>query len=355
MKKTIYFLIILSGFVVVKGFSQVDSTAIPFTINETHYVNTRLFESDELIDVSLRFDISYYKKKKSDVEYLDAILTYHTSDSDSVNKKIKVRARGEFRRTYCDFPPLSLNFKLGDKDSGEFSGINKLKLVSYCKLGYQSYILKEYLMYKLYNVLTDNSLRVRLLKINYINTSKQNKTLTEFGFVIEPISFLEKRTNSLEIKPAHVTQKNIIPEMMDRLAIFNYMIGNTDWSVPILHNVLVLSRAIPGKGDLAMILPFDFDYAGLVNTEYAEPFEGLGLKSVRERRYLGICRDKEVYINDLKEFTDKKEAFYKVINEFPYLKIKEKKDMILYLDGFFNGITKRNTLVYDMLGGCISF
>ena len=29
--------------------------------------------------------------------------------------------------------------------------------------------------------------------------------------------------------------------MLDRVAIFNYMIGNTDWSVPIKHNVILLS------------------------------------------------------------------------------------------------------------------
>jgi hypothetical protein len=355
MKKTICILIFLSGFFVLPVFSQADSTVFQNTISDTHYVNPVLFDSNELFEITLRFDITAFKKKRSDVDYLDAILTYRTSNTDSINKKIKVKARGNVRKAICDFPPLMLEFKMKDSSGGEFGGINKMKMVSYCKKGFQNYVLKEYLIYKLYNVLTDNSLRVRLLKINYINTSKPGKPVSEFGFVIEPVSLFEKRTNSIELKTQKITQKNIKPEMMDRMAIFNYMIGNTDWSVPILHNVLVFAQAKSENPELGMIVPFDFDYSGLVNAEYAVPFEGLGIKTVRDRRYIGICREKEAYISDLKEFSDRKDKFYKVINAFPYLNDKEKKDMILYLDGFFEKIDKRNTLVYDILGGCISF
>jgi len=345
----------MSCFFVRPAFSQVDSLDQPYAVADTHNVNIRLFESDELFDITLRFDITYYKKKRSDIEYLDAILTYHTSDTDSINKKIKLRARGIFRRGYCDFPPLSLNFKMKDSIGGEFSGINKLKLVSYCKTGQQEYLLKEYLAYKLYNVLTDNSYRVRLLRVNYINTFKESKPIKEFAFVIEPTEVLAQRTNSFEVKPAILSQKNIKSEMMDRMAIFNYMIGNTDWSVPILHNVLVLSQGKSERPDLGVIVSFDFDYSGLVNTNYSVPFEGLGIESVLERRYLGICRSEEVFINALREFSDKKEEFYKVINEFPYLKEKTKKEMIVYLDGFYKEFDKRNTIVSNLLGGCISF
>ena len=355
MKKIVYILIFLSGFIVRNAFCQIDSTHYPYAIADTHNLNIRLFDSDELFEISLRFDITYYKRKRSDEEYLDAILTYHISNTDSINKEIKVRSRGEFRRTFCDFPPLSLNLKMKDSIGGEFGGINKLKLVTHCSSGNQEYILKEYLIYKLYNVLTDNSFRVRLLRINYINTAKLNKPITEFGFFIEPIQLLEKRTNSVEVKSAKITQKQIKPEMMDRMAIFNYLIGNTDWSVPILHNVLILAQGSSERPDLAIIVPFDFDYSGLVNTNYAIPFEGLGIKSVRERYYLGICRDKEVFIDALREYSDKKEDLYKVINDFQYLKEKTKKEMINYVDGFLKGIDKPNYLINTFLNTCIRF
>ncbi len=352
MKKIICILIFLSGLFVLPAFSQIDSLNARYTVQDTLHEKVKLFDSDALLEISLRFDITYYRRKKPDVEYLDAILTYHTSDKDSINKNIKVRSRGELRHTICDFPPILLNFKMSDSIGGEFSSIDKLKMVTHCEMGNEEYLLKEYLIYKLYNVLTDNSYRVRLLRVNYINTYKESKTIRQFAFAIEPTKVLAKRTNSVEVTLPTLTQKNIKPEMMDRFAIFNYMIGNTDWSVPNHHNALVLSQGGSDRPELGMIVPFDFDYAGLINTDYAVPFETLPIKSVRERLYLSVCKSEEVFKNALKEFSEKKEEFYKVINDFPYLNAKSKKDMIIYLDGFFNGFDKRNTLVNKLLSDC---
>lgn len=353
MKKTIPLLILLSGFLIQPAFSQNDTVNARYAVTDTQNVNIKLFDSDDLFEIALRFDITYYKRKKPDTAYMDAVLTYYLGDKDSVNKNIKLKARGEIRRTQiCDFPPLALNFSMKDSVAGEFIGINKLKLVPYCKLGYEDYILREYLIYKLYNVLTDNSLRVRLLRINFINTAKVSKPIIQYGFAIEPIKLFEKRTHSVEVKSMNLTQRNMKPEMMDRFAIFNYMIGNTDWSVPSLHNALIMSQPFSEQPDLAMIVPFDFDYAGLVNTEYAIPFPNLPIKTVRERLYLAVCRSEESYNNTLKEFSDKKEEFYRVINDFPYLKARSKKDMISFLDGFFNEFDKRNTIVQELLNDC---
>jgi hypothetical protein len=239
--------------------------------------------------------------------------------------------------------------------STEFDGIDKLKLVTYCKLGNEEYVLKEYLIYKLYNVLTDNSFKVRLLRVKYINTAKEKKPVVQYGFVIEPVKLLEKRTNSIEVKSLNLTQKHIRPEWMDRFAIFNYMVGNTDWSVPNLHNALVLVK--PGEllSGLGMIVPFDFDYSGLVNTDYAIPFETLPIESVRDRYYMGICRTEDVYKNDIREFAEKKAEFLKVIIDFPYLKERTKKEIISYLNGFFNDFDKRNTIIYKLLNSCKDF
>ncbi|MCX6255307.1 MAG: hypothetical protein NTV31_12625 [Bacteroidia bacterium] len=353
MKKAMCILIFLSGSLIRPAFGQIEPVDSSYAIADTQNIKIALFDNDELFDISLKFDITDYQRKRSDKEYLDALLTYYISDTDSITKKIKVKARGEFRRTLCVFPPLLLNFKMNDSVGGEFAGIDKLKLVPYCKIGYEDYVLREYLTYKLYNALTDNSLRVKLLRITYINTFKKSKPLTQYGFALEPIKLLEKRTNSVEVKSIHLTQKNIKPEMMDRFAIFNYMIGNTDWSVPIMHNALVLSQGGSDRPDLGIIVPFDFDYSGLVNADYAVPFESLPIKTVRERYYLGICRSEEVFLNALKEFSDKKEEFYRIINEFPYLGEKSKKDMILYLDRFYTGFDKRNSIVYNLRKTCI--
>jgi len=355
MKRLLLFLTLLLIYFAEPVFSQNDTIDSPLISIDTLKHDFGLFTSDEILNLSFRFDITEYRRKKPKDEYLKAVLTYHINEHDSVNKEIKLKSRGIMRNEYCDFPPIKLNFGKDDFQKSDLANIDKIKMVTHCKYGNEDYLLKEYLVYKLYNVLTDNSFRVRLVKVDYINTAKKSKPIETYAFLIEPIEILAARTNSVPVNSTKLSQKNIIPEIMDRMAIFNYMIGNTDWSVPNLHNCKILSGLTLDNSGLGIIVPYDFDYSGLVNTDYAIPYEGLGLKSVRERRYVGICRSEDVFINALREFTDKKAEFYKVINDFPLLNTKTKRDMIEYLDSFYRGFDKRNTIVYDLIGGCNNF
>jgi hypothetical protein len=356
MKKIIPVLLFSSVFFVQPVFSQIDSLHTKYAVRDTQDVRVTLFDTDDLFEITLKFDISQYKRVKSDTTYLDAVLTYHINKTDSVSKNIKVRARGNIRRTgICDFPPLMLNFHMKNSEGAEFAGINKLKIVPYCKIGYEQYILKEYIAYKLYNVLTDYSLRVRLFKITYLNSVRDKKPLTQFAFAIEPVSLLEKRTKTKELNYSNVTQRHINPTMLDRTAIFNYLIGNTDWSVPIKHNVILLTNSKNPPANDNLIVAYDFDYSGLVSAEYAVPFDGLPIKTVQERLYMAVCRSESQFANALTEFTEKKDEFYRVINNFPYISERSRKDMIKYLDDFYLGMDKRNSLVKKLLSDCSWF
>lgn len=354
MKRFLLLAIFFQLVIILPSRGQVDTVNIGVAITDTQYVRPTLFDSDDVLDISLAFDITRYKRIKSEDEYLDAMLTYFINKTDSVNKKIRIRARGNIRRTQiCDFPPLMLNFKMKDSEGDEFAGINKLKIVPYCKKGYEQYILREYLCYKLYNVLTDSSLKARLFRIKYIDSAKlHKKPLVQYGFAIEPKSLYEKRTNTKEIEFSGMSQRNVIPEMLDRMAIFNYMIGNTDWSVPILHNVILYAPAPPAPADEIQIVPYDFDYAGIVNTDYSVPFEALPIKTVRDRLYMAVCRTEEEFTKTVNKFVEKKDEFYRVINDCPYLNPSSKKDMIKYLDGFFAGVDKRNSLIRNLMNDC---
>ena len=357
IRKIFPLIVLLSGITGPPSFSQIDSVNYQFAVSDTLDEDIKLFESDELLEISLRFDITHYQRKRDDTEYLPAILVYHTSPTDSVVKKLKVRGRGISRLSICSFPPLMLNFQKKDSVEGEFRGVDKMKMVTHCSTGREDYLLKEYLIYKLYNVLTDYSFRVRLLRVNYINTFKKSKPIRAFAFVIEPTESLCKRLNAVEVETRmNISQKQIRPEVMDRMAIYQYMIGNTDWTVPIFHNnVLILSQSYLHGQEQGIAVAYDFDYSGLVNAGYAVPADHYNLNSVRERRYIGICRSEETFINALKEFADKKEDFYRVINEFQYLSPSQKKQMISYLDGFYMGFDKRNSIVSALLNDCIDF
>jgi hypothetical protein len=355
MLKSILVFIALSLIFVSSAFSQADTIVNPLDVVDTLDQDFGLFTKDEILDLSLRFDLTHYRRKKPKEEYMKAILTYHINEKDSINKDIRLKSRGEFRNGYCDLPPIRLNFSKADFQKNDLKKIGKLKMVTHCKYGNEDYLLKEYLIYKLYNVLTDYSFRVRLVRIEYINTYKKSKPIKTYAFFIEPVEMLGERTKSVPVDALNLNQTQMIPEMMDRMAIFFYMIGNTDWSVPNQHNCKILSTMDFSNPNLGVIVPYDFDYSGLVDADYAIPHENLGIESVRERRYLGLCRSEDVFINAIGEFSDKKEEFYKVINDFTLLGEKERKEMIRYLDSFYTGFDKRNSIVTYLLNECKSF
>lgn len=310
-----------------------------------------LFTNDEILELSLRFDITKYQRKKPKDEYLDAVLTYHISKTDSINKDVRLKSRGEFRNGYCNFPPIALNFKKTEFAKKDLDNIGKIKLVTHCESGNEENLFREYLVYKLFNVLTDTSFRARLVKINYINTFKNTRPIRTYAFFIEPLDLLAERIGAIPVDLTTLSQTNILPSYMDRMAIFFYMIGNSDWSIPNQHNCKVLAQPLSSTPDLGLVIPYDFDYTGFVNADYAIPPEGLGIESVRERIYLGICRDEEVYIKALQEFIDKKDAFYRVINEFELLSESSKKDLVRFIDAFYREI-EDNSILRNFTKGC---
>jgi hypothetical protein len=352
MGKFFRFQLILALFSVLPVFSQDYIADSLYSLTDTLEKEFDLFLNNDILELSLWFDITEYTRKKPKEEYLDAILTCHISDNDSINKKIKLKSCGEFRNKYCNFPPMVLNFKKTEFAEDDLLKLDKVKLFTHCRKGYEEYLFREYLVYRLYNILTVYSFRVQLVRISYHNTSKATKPIQTYGFFIEPMNILSERLNSVQIGSIPLTQRNILPEMMDRMAIFSYMIGNTDWSVSNQHNCKILGQQEVDRPDLYRIIPFDFDYAGIVNTCYAVPFEGLGIESVRERIYLGLRRSEEDFIIALQKFSNKKEEFYKLIREFDLINQKTKKDMVQYLDEFYNLFNDRNTILYEILKDC---
>jgi hypothetical protein len=306
----------------------------------------KLFDSDEPLEISLQFDLKHFLAKTAKTETFDGLLKMYISEADSMDRKITIKYRGLSRYQNCGFPPMEINFKKPvylDSDSGR---VKNIKVVHQCQRGspFEEFIMREYLVYKLYNVLTDTSFRVRMLKINYIDSKKAKKPITQYGFFIEPKNILARRTNTLVVKTTNLTQRDMIPEAIDRVAIFNYMISNWDWSIPGQHNVDVLRSARYDVAGLGIPVPFDFDLSGIVNAEYAIPPPGLGIENNRVRLFMGICRTKEVYEKELLMFLSKKELLYSVINEFPYLSKAAKKDITILMDQFFDQLEKPRSL-----------
>ncbi|MDT8401262.1 MAG: hypothetical protein RQ743_06180 [Bacteroidales bacterium] len=320
----------------IPAFSQDDPLPDTLTLSQDDIQG--LFDREEALDISIKFDVTEYMRKKPD-EYMDAVITFYNDDDDSVSYDIRLRSRGERRREICAFPPIRLNFKNTNTIYDDIDSMTNIKMVTHCNLpsAYDDYVIKEYLIYKMYNLVTDYSFRVRLLRVNYIDTGKKGRFYRKYGFLIEPMNLLEDRLDVMELENIPLRYNTMVPDMLDRMAIFQYMIGNTDWQLITYHNMKVVKKL---EEQLGIPIPYDFDYSGFINASYAVPHELFPIKDVRERFYMGPCRPDSVYKRILQEFMDNREAFYSVKDRCELISERTAKYVNDYLDGFFNLLEK---------------
>ncbi len=357
MKKQITWLIFLTLFIIIPLSGQDDNGEKKNTLSDPLNDKFALFASEDLLEITMRLDLTSFIRKNLNRSFIDAEFTIHLNKTDSIFNKIKVKARGNFRYDNCSFPPMELSFKKQIHAYSDSDYIKKVKLVTHCANGEISnnYVLREYLVYKLFNVLSDTSFKVRLVKITYIDTQQKRKTITQYGFMIEPDELLAERLNCTVVKTKNLTQKHIFPEMMDKVSIFNYMIANWDWNIPYLQNVIIIKPRVTANYSLGLAVPYDFDLSGLVNVTYGTVPPEYGLTTSRDRIFLGICRSEDVFRKDLKFFLSKKEELYSTINDFQYLNQRAKKDITGFLGEFFNQIDDKQELdylIYTFTGTC---
>jgi len=301
----------------------------------------QFFKDTSILDVNITTGLNrLFKQKEKEGYQYTADFSTKLPDGTSVDEPILLEVRGHFRKDYCNIPPLRVIFKA--KKNSVLKPLGSLKLVSKCKLTPtdEQYLLKEYVTYKIYNLLTDMSFRVRLLNITWIDSANREKKVTEHAFLMEDIKDLAERNNCTDAKDLKPPTEATNRQQMTIVALFQYMIGNTDWSVPVNHNIrLILSKIDSLHKPYAV--PYDFDYAGLVNTDYAVPDEKLGTQSVTERVYRGFPRTMQELNDVLDMFKSKKDSIYALINNFDLLNGKSKKEMCSYLNEFFDLIKEQ--------------
>ena len=324
------------------------------SVSDTSFItpDLKIFNSDEVLNITLRFDITSFIKNKNKDKYQDAVLKIEYQPDYSLTKIIELKPRGNFRKDKCFFPPIRLKFEKESKDETGLAG--NIKLVTHCStdIKYRYYLLKEYLAYKIYNLFTDYSFRVRILYINYVDTGTKKRNYNEFGFIIEPLESLIKRTGTTEVDPSTIYQAKVDQDYADLVALFEFMIGHTDWRIEGGHNLKYIRN--PGDySSLAIPVPYDFDFSGFVGTSYSYPQVWTSLNNVWEREYLGYCRDDdEIYLNNIKRFNEKREQIMEIIKSCEFLTSKEKEKAQAYLEDFFMDISKPEEFIYTLKNEC---
>ncbi|HEX6191267.1 MAG TPA: hypothetical protein VFZ42_02840 [Chitinophagaceae bacterium] len=301
------------------------------------------FSDEQPFEMVLSSDLKNLINKKMTKAEQPATVTMRFADSTNYKEDIRINTRGKFRLENCNMPPLMLNFK--NTSSPRLRPLGKLKLVVGCGATNEDeqLIIKEYLAYKMYNMLTEKSFRVRLVKINYEDTRGKIKPYTQFGFLLEDVDDMARRNKCKEIQDIAIQTESTDRKQMTLVALFEYMIGNTDWSVPAFHNIKLIQTQKDPKA-VPIAVPYDLNHTGFVNAAYAVPPEELGIESVKDRLYRGFPRSMEELQETIAIFNSKKKDIYELINNCAWLSKASRKESINYLDGFYKTIDNKNSV-----------
>ena len=308
-----------------------------------------VFADTSLLDVKLEFGIQQvFADIGEDPSYHKGYLSYENENGATISIPVEIRTRGIFRRkaSNCSQPPLLIKFKPKETSNTIFEGIEKLKLVVPCQKSskYEDLVLKEYLVYKLYQIISPYSYRVRLLRLNMVDSYYGDQSIC-YAFVIEPVEILSRRLRGV-VRDAKNTHPNACNNYYyNRMAIFQYMIGHTDWSIKALHNITLIE---PEPFAPSIPVPFDFDFSGFVDAPYALPAEHLPIKSVKERHFNGYCKPEQQFADAFSYFLNLKDTINHTITTFKYLPQAQRNELIRYTNEFFDIIasdTKRKSRI----------
>lgn len=314
----------------------------------------RIFTADSPLTFTLTANLGRLRRDKSQSPpWRDATITYADSADGMVEIPLKVRTRGIWRLANCDFPPIRLDFKKSEAKHSVFAKLDKPKLVTYCKDNdeYEQYVLQEFQLYRVYNVLTRYSHRVRLARISYADSGSGKVQATRYGFIEEEPDDLASRVGSMLMKGKGAAPSEIDTKSAATFFLFQYMIGNTDWAVSAQHNVELVTS---DSGDYVPIA-YDFDFSGAVNARYATTDARLPIRRVRDRLYRGYCLPNEVFVPTFALFIAKKDSIYALYHDSigQLLKGDRVKETLEYFDDFYKTIQDPRDAKSQIIERCL--
>jgi hypothetical protein len=283
-------------------------------------------------------------------------------DGEPAPIRIRLSLRGITRRKSdtCAFPPIRVDISEPPPETSLFAGQKKLKLVSPCqsRTAYQQYVLLEYSAYLIYNRITPLSYNARLTSIDYIDQHGKHIS-SRVGYFLENEKDLARRNG---LREAAVGDRISIPQLSPRdsarHALFQYMIGNVDWSqaagppgAGCCHNTKLLGEKQAQTGLIP--IPYDFDETGLVDPPYAVPPDGSGLSDVSTRQYRGYCAFNAEALAVAGDFRDHQGDILAVIADTPQLDAGSRRKAAAYLEGFFRDIATDQAVSTKLLRACL--
>ncbi len=276
--------------------------------------------------------------------------------------EIKVRPRGKSRRRqdFCRFPPLWLDLPKKQMRGSIFAGQNKLKLVTQCvalgSVGSRAddRVWSEFLLYKVLNLLTPTSFRVRAVRVTYTDTANA-RTYEHPGFLIEHKKQVIQRLGVQALDVKRLSVRELDAQHGNLIELFQYFAGNTDFSLlqgpkgeRCCHNVVPM-RNPAGK---VLSVAYDFDSTGFVDPPYGAPVSSLGISKLTQRLYRGYCATQSRLDESVQAFVAIKKPIGDLIDNQPGLSAARQKKLRRYTDAFYRVLEDPKVLAAKVSRRC---
>jgi hypothetical protein len=314
----------------------------------------RLFKEIEPFTFTLTGDFNALNKERSpnNKKMFPATLTVEDAKGPQ-DIPVKIGSRGHFRlmSRNCDFVPIRLDLPSTGETAGTvFEGQTNLKLGTHCRgdREYDNYTLKEYLTYRLFNLVTPLSFRARLARATYVDAKTKKTIGNRYAIFVEHENDVARRFGGRIVELPRIQFKDLDAPTLNRMMLFEYMIGNTDFSIWALHNV----RIVQDRNRQLFPVPYDFDLSGLVHAPYAAPDPRIGLRSVLDRLYRGPCRSVDEFDETAAAFRAARADMFTLLESMRDLNQQSRSEAKEYLESFFRAIDKPDSIKRQFVNGC---
>jgi len=319
----------------------------------------KLFSSTETLEVTMTAPWKDIERKEDYQGPYPGTIEF--TDDLGVQNRFEMTAerRGITRQKVCRYPPIKLRFEKEDVKGTTFRGEKSLKMVTHCNKGsiYVQYYVLEMLAYRMYNLITDFSFKVRPLSVTYIDSDSGKESGPEFAFLIEDDSDVAKRNDQDKLDIPKTSPTRLDPEEASNLALFQYMISNLDWAATYgpdtkecCHNVKLIGH--DPETDPIYAVPYDFDSSGLVNAKYAAPPAGLPVGRTTQRLYRGYCIHNPTMPDAKQRFLEQEQAIYALVENDDLLTGSIKKKTLRFLGEFFEILKDESDYQDDIIEQC---
>lgn len=334
--------------------AQTDSAAQPQGLRAPRPEATRFYDAATPLEVTLVANFGRLRgDRDSTPDWRWGALLHQRPGGARDSVPLRVRPRGNWRRKQCRMPPLRIDFARRTSAGTLVEGLRRPKLVNACRdeQRYEEYVLQEHQLYRIYALLTDRSVRTRLLRMSYADSASGKVQSTRWAILAEDGDAIAGRLGGRSVDHTGLGREDLDPDANALMGLFQLLIANVDWSTPARHNVEVI------QDTLGVFFPiaYDFDHAGAVEAHYALPPPNLPIRSVRTRHFRGACLPAVHYERAAALLRERRDAIRALYTDEVgrLLRPHTVKRTLEFFDDFYRLIGDSRRMKRDVLGACV--